>query len=100
LFFVRSHFNIPKIDAASWHLTIGGEVRQEISFSFEEIKKLPAKTVMATIECAGNGRANLVPKVKGLPWEQGVLAMQIGRACRYPFCWTKLVLNPGLSNLF
>ncbi len=70
-FFIRSHFNIPKIDAASWKLTIGGEVRQEISFSYEDIKKLPVKTVMATIECAGNGRANLVPKVKGLGWEQG-----------------------------
>jgi len=71
LFFVRSHFNIPKIDAASWHLIIGGEVNQEITLTYAEIRKLPSKTVMATIECAGNGRANLAPKVKGLSWEQG-----------------------------
>lgn len=99
LFFVRSHFNIPKIDAASWHLTIGGEVRQEISFSFEEIKKLPAKTVMATIECAGNSRVNLVPKVKGLPWEQGGIGNANWTGVPLSVLLDKAGIKPGTIEL-
>lgn len=71
LFFVRTHFPVPKIDAASWQLTIDGEVSTPVKMNYDEIRKLPSKKVMATIECAGNSRAYLVPKAKGLLWEQG-----------------------------
>ena len=70
-FFIRTHFPIPKIDAATWQMTIEGEVRTTVKIGYDELRRLPSKTVMATIECAGNGRAFLVPKAKGLLWEQG-----------------------------
>lgn len=70
-FFVRTHFPIPKTDTATWQLTIDGEVSKEIKLSYDELITLPSKTVMATIECAGNSRSFLVPKAKGLLWEQG-----------------------------
>ena len=70
-FYVRSHFPIPKLEAASWQLTIEGEVNKPFTISYAELRALPAKTVMATLECAGNGRAGLVPKAKGLLWEEG-----------------------------
>lgn len=70
-FYIRGHFHIPELDASSWRLTITGDVKQEITFTYDELRKLPSKKVMATLECAGNGRANLAPKVKGLLWEQG-----------------------------
>ncbi|MBE7170089.1 MAG: sulfite oxidase [Williamsia sp.] len=70
-FFIRTHFPVPKIEAAGWQLKIEGEVRTPTVIGYDELRKLPAKKVMATIECAGNGRAFLVPKAKGLLWEQG-----------------------------
>lgn len=70
-FFIRTHFPIPAIEAASWELFIEGEVRKEFKINYEDLRKLPSKTVMATIECAGNSRSFLVPKAKGLLWEQG-----------------------------
>ncbi len=70
-FYVRSHFAIPQLAADEWRLHIGGAVRQALTFSYDELRQLPARTVAATLECAGNGRSRLVPKAKGLLWEQG-----------------------------
>lgn len=70
-FYVRSHFHIPAIDAASWQLRIEGEVNKALTIGYDELRQLPATTLTATLECAGNGRARLAPKVKGLLWEQG-----------------------------
>jgi DMSO/TMAO reductase YedYZ molybdopterin-dependent catalytic subunit len=70
-FFVRSHFAIPNIDVAQWRLEIDGAVEKPVSLSYEEFKKLPSKTLAATIECAGNSRGFLVPKASGVLWEFG-----------------------------
>ncbi len=37
------------------------------------MQELPAKTIPATLECAGNSRVFLVPKVKGTQWELGAV---------------------------
>jgi DMSO/TMAO reductase YedYZ molybdopterin-dependent catalytic subunit len=34
---------------------------------------MPKHTVTATVECAGNGRSRLEPKVKGVPWDIGAV---------------------------
>src|SRR5262249_10503601 len=36
--------------------------------------KLPATTTPLTLECAGNGRAFLEPKAKGVPWQLGAIS--------------------------
>ncbi|HEY5086962.1 MAG TPA: sulfite oxidase, partial [Gemmatimonadaceae bacterium] len=74
LFYVRNHFPIPRIDAADWRLTIDGEVDRELTLSYDDLRALPAKTVMATLECAGNSRVYLVPKAKGAAWGQGAVS--------------------------
>jgi DMSO/TMAO reductase YedYZ molybdopterin-dependent catalytic subunit len=53
-FFIRSHFGVPRVDAARWALAINGEVGQPRSFTMEEITKLPAEEAVVTLECAGN----------------------------------------------
>lgn len=70
-FFVRSHFRIPKIDVAKWTLKVDGHVEKELELSYEQLRKLPSKTITTTIECAGNSRGFLIPKAKGLLWEFG-----------------------------
>lgn len=72
-FYVRSHFPIPALEAAAWQLSIEGEVQNALKISYDELRKMPSQTVTATLECAGNGRARLAPKVKGLLWEQGAV---------------------------
>lgn len=72
-FYIRSHFPIPPLDTTSWRLVINGAVETELTLTYNELCQLPATTVSATLECAGNGRARLAPKPKGLLWEQGAV---------------------------
>lgn len=72
-FYVRNHFPVPDIKAEDWRLSIEGAVEQPLVLTYEELKQMPSRTVMATLECAGNGRSKLVPKSKGLLWEQGAV---------------------------
>jgi len=72
-FFVRSHFSLPSLTAREWRLQVDGEVDSPFELTYDELRKLPAETRPATIECAGNGRAFLVPKAKGVLWGTGAV---------------------------
>jgi DMSO/TMAO reductase YedYZ molybdopterin-dependent catalytic subunit len=72
-FYVRCHFPVPQIAAADWRLQIEGEVDAPFALNYDEIRKLPARTIAATLECAGNNRLFLDPKVKGVQWELGAV---------------------------
>jgi DMSO/TMAO reductase YedYZ molybdopterin-dependent catalytic subunit len=72
-FYIRSHFPIPALSIENWRLSIRGAVENELTLTYNELRQLPATTVSATLECAGNGRARLAPKPKGLLWEQGAV---------------------------
>src|ERR1700687_3725864 len=73
-FYVRNHFQIPTIDPASWRLSIGGLVSRSLSLSLGDLQNLRTKTLMATLECAGNGRALLDPPTEGEQWGLGALS--------------------------
>ena len=72
-FYVRSHFEVPQIDASTWRLKVEGAVRNPFEMTFHELRRLPAESKVALLECAGNGRVFLVPKAKGLLWESGAV---------------------------
>lgn len=74
LFFVRNHFDLPQLDAASWRLSVSGCVDRPLSLSLSDLNDLPQRTVLATLECAGNGRSFLSPRVAGVPWGAGAVA--------------------------
>jgi DMSO/TMAO reductase YedYZ molybdopterin-dependent catalytic subunit len=73
-FFVRNHFPAPKLDPKAWRLKVEGAVQQPLELTFEELSKMSARTAPITLECSGNGRALLVPKVKGVPWQLGAVS--------------------------
>jgi DMSO/TMAO reductase YedYZ molybdopterin-dependent catalytic subunit len=73
LFYIRSHFPAPSLDVASYRLEVEGAVRDPFSVSYEELRRMPSKTRVATLECAGNGRVFLVPQVEGAQWELGAV---------------------------
>lgn len=72
-FYVRCHFPIPKIDPAAWRLKIEGAVATPLELNLEQLQQIPRHTIMATMECAGNGRSFLEPKVKGVEWDLGAV---------------------------
>jgi DMSO/TMAO reductase YedYZ molybdopterin-dependent catalytic subunit len=72
-FYVRTHFPIPSIDRANWRLRVEGEVNQPFEIDYQELVSLPTQSAPVTLECAGNNRIFLEPKVKGVQWELGAV---------------------------
>jgi DMSO/TMAO reductase YedYZ molybdopterin-dependent catalytic subunit len=72
-FYVRCHFPVPDVDLATWRLRVEGTVRNALEFNYDQLRALPQHTVTATMECAGNGRSHLEPKVKGVQWDIGAV---------------------------
>ncbi len=72
-FYVRTHFPIPSIDRTKWRLKIEGEVNHPFEIGYDDLIEMSAKTIPATLECAGNNRIFLEPKVKGVQWELGAV---------------------------
>src|SRR5439155_10205151 len=73
LFFVRNHFPVPEIDLATWRLKVAGCVERPLTLTWDDLKALPERNVFATVECAGNGRSFLQPRVAGVPWGAGAI---------------------------
>jgi DMSO/TMAO reductase YedYZ molybdopterin-dependent catalytic subunit len=72
-FFVRSHFPVPAIDMKTWRLNIEGLVNEPMEIEYDELRMMPTRTVTMALECAGNSRIFLSPKVTGLQWELGAV---------------------------
>ncbi len=77
LHYLLVHYDIPVVDADAWRLRVEGEVERPLSLSLEELYGLPQMEVVATMECAGNGRARLSPRPVSQPW----LLEAVGTAC-------------------
>jgi DMSO/TMAO reductase YedYZ molybdopterin-dependent catalytic subunit len=70
-FYVRNHFQIPKLNKSSWQLKVGGLVERQLSLSLRDLAKMPSLSCLVTLECAGNGRSSLNPRVDGEQWNLG-----------------------------
>jgi DMSO/TMAO reductase YedYZ molybdopterin-dependent catalytic subunit len=62
------HFDIPAVDSKTWRLEIGGNLERPLSLSLDDIRARPTRTIPVTMECAGNGRARLIPRAISNPW--------------------------------
>ena len=72
-FYVRTHFPILKIDKNKWRLRVEGEVKKPFELRYDELLKLESRKIPVTLECAGNNRNFLEPKVKGVQWGLGAV---------------------------
>ena len=68
--YVRTHFPLP---SAPREIAVDGVAGPLISITFDEVRALPARTLAVTLECAGNGRRYLDPKVPGEQWGLGAV---------------------------
>ena len=82
------YFDIPRVDPSEWRLVVGGHVRAPLTLTLDDVKRRPAVTLAVTLECAGNGRANLSPRPVSQPW----LFEAVGTAE-----WTGTPLRPLLE---
>ena len=57
-FFVRNNAATADIDVADWRLSVEGDaITEPVDLSYEEIQRLPRRTLISYLECAGNHRA-------------------------------------------
>lgn len=68
-FYIRNEFATPRPDKdervaqATWKLTIHGDaVERPLTITYADLLKMPSRSIICTMECAGNGRS--------LFWEQ------------------------------
>ena len=73
-FYVRNHFQVPKLDSSTWRLDIGGLVERPVSLSLRDLINMRSQTLVVTLECAGNGRSLLDPPVAGEKWALGAVS--------------------------
>lgn len=68
VFFVRSHHPEPRVDLESWGLVVG-----QRSFNLAQLQAMEPRSLVAVLQCSGNGRAFFQPRVPGIPWERGAV---------------------------
>jgi len=88
-FYVRCHFPIPALELDNWRLKVEGVVDHPLDLTYGNLLEMTSHTITATMECAGNGRALLDPKVRGVQWERGA----VGNAT-----WTGVLLRDVLQR--
>lgn len=79
-FFIRNEFATPRpeqdqrVDRRHWKLRIhGNAVERELTITYDDLMRMPSRSLISTMECAGNGRT--------LFWEQQGMtdgAQQVG----------------------
>jgi len=72
-FYLRNHFDVPEIDVKAWRLSIHGLVEKPLSLSLADLEAMPQVKVEAVLQCAGNGRALLSPRIPGVQWRFGAM---------------------------
>ncbi len=79
-FFIRSHAPTPLIDANNWALSIDGDgARRQVSYTYEDLcRRFPLRSMVRTIECAGNRRVLLGKELgqtfEGTQWGRGAIS--------------------------
>ena len=68
--YVRNHFAVPE---HSGRLAFDGLVRRPITLTLDELRTRPARSLVVTLECAGNGRGFLEPPTRGEQWALGAV---------------------------
>jgi DMSO/TMAO reductase YedYZ molybdopterin-dependent catalytic subunit len=92
-FFVRDHTSTPQLDANTWRLRLFGTglhgsptAQAPVEFSYRDLLRMPAESLTAFIECAGNGRSFFTSQqhqtVTGTAWGLGAVGVARWRGVR------------------
>lgn len=72
--YVRTNFGVPDAAALGDGLAVDGAVRAPLRLAWGELRAMPQRTVVATMECAGNDRVAMRPLPAGEPWRTGAVS--------------------------
>ena len=98
-FFVRTHHDEPRLDAATWRLRVEGMVGRPVELTLADLQALPRHEVTAVLQCSGNGRAFFEPKVPGVPWEKGAVGNARWAGARLADVLAKAGVGPGAKHV-
>jgi DMSO/TMAO reductase YedYZ molybdopterin-dependent catalytic subunit len=109
-FFVRNHTRTPLIAAGTWRLRLFGSglrgsptAADPVEFGYRDLRALPATTVTARIECAGNGRNFYTTQqgqtVSGTPWRLGAVGVARWRGVRLATVLARAGLRPSAVDV-
>ena len=96
-FYVRTHGDIPEIDAAEYRLRVEGGSVDGLELGLADLRaRFPRRTVTATLQCAGNRRGDLqtVGETSGDPWDAGA----IGNGAWGGVALSDLLRSAGLAD--
>jgi DMSO/TMAO reductase YedYZ molybdopterin-dependent catalytic subunit len=79
-FFVRQHAMTPVLDVRTWRLRVeGNAVERPLEMNFDDLLRLPSRSVTRSVECGGNGRAffkEFMGRVaSGTQWRLGAIGV-------------------------
>jgi len=89
LHYLLTHYDIPVLDQGTFRLAVDGLVDEPLVLDLPSLLARPRVTATVTTECAGNGRARLLPRPVSQPW----LDEAVGTAS-----WTGTPLEPLLAE--
>ena len=74
-FYVRWHLQfIPTcVDLRTWRLKLGGHVERPLELSLDDLRRMPAGSVVAVNQCSGNSRGMFEPHMPGAQWGNGAM---------------------------
>ena len=96
-FFVRYNLaTSPTLaDLSDWALRIVGDAAERpFQFSMEDLRKFPAREVLAVCHCADNARSLFNPPAGGLQWGEGAMGCARWRGVRLRDVLTKAGVKP------
>lgn len=99
LHYVLTHYDIQHVDPTGWQLTVDGLVERSLSLDLDALRALPRHTVRVTMECAGNGRATLVPRPISQPWLDGAVGTADWTGVRLADLLADAGLAPGAVDV-
>jgi DMSO/TMAO reductase YedYZ molybdopterin-dependent catalytic subunit len=87
------------IKLSSWKLNIEGLVKQNLTLTFEDIRRMPKVEVANTLECSGNSRSLLEEKASGNPWTIGGVGNAIWGGIWFKDLLAKTELGKGARHV-
>ena len=73
-FFIRSHGPSAQLDDPSTYaLKVSGHVDTPLTLTLDDLKAMPQRSVVAFLECSGNGRGFFSPAAKGGQWRNDAI---------------------------
>ncbi len=97
--FVRCHHYTPEVKLSDWNLRIEGQVNSPVTFSLDDLRKLPRVSMVGVLECAGNGRSFYQPHLPGMQWKFGSVANSRWTGVRLRDVLAKAGVKPSAQHL-